>query len=450
MAQPPQQQSFDYNQSAPLPAQQFNQQQLASLVAPVALYPDALLSQILVAATYPMELQQAAQWLQSSGNLSGPDLVAAAGQQPWDASVQALVVFPDVLSRLTSNMQWTTDLGNAFIAQQGDVMNAVQGLRAQARASGRLVSTPQQNVIDQGQGGQDMIEIQPADQETVYVPNYNPEYVWGAPAYGYAYPSLYYPSVGFGFGYGIPIGRYFGGGFGWGGWGWRPNWYGHSVIQNNGFFSRYRFNGYRNGGGRYYGSGSATWAHNPQHRMGVPYGGRSGAGFYNGGGRYQQQAGPRYNNGGFNRGYSAPEHRSAPSPGARPNFNNGGSRGNYGSGYQSSPNRSFNSGDRGRSASSYQQSPSRSFGNDRGRSSTPSYQQHQPSPSRGSGYQASPRNFNGNPGGGHSTPSRSFQSSPSRQQASPRINGNNNGGGSRPTPSRPSGGSNNGHGRHGK
>src|SRR4051812_7389258 len=152
-----QQPQWDYNQAQQAPAQQFNQQQLASLVAPIALYPDALLSQVLVAATYPMELQQAAQWLQANGNLAGgPDLVNAAGQQPWDASVQALVVFPDVITRMTSNMQWTTDLGNAFIAQQGDVMSAVQMLRAQARESGRLASGPQQNVITDDQGQQGM------------------------------------------------------------------------------------------------------------------------------------------------------------------------------------------------------------------------------------------------------------------------------------------------------
>jgi len=326
-----------------------------------------------------------------------------------------LVVFPDVVARMTSNMQWTTDLGNAFIAQQGDVMNAVQMLRAQARASGRLNSTPQQNVITDDQGQQGMIEIQPADQQTLYVPNYNPEYVWGAPGYGYYYPSLYYPSYGygFGFGYGISIGRFFGGGLGWGGWGWSPNWYGHSVIQNNAFFSRYRFNGY-SGGGRYYGAGSATWAHNPEHRMGVPYAGR-GAAVARPGGYYRGDSGRAYNSGanrapayqsnpGYSRGNNSLQYRSAPSAGTRfqqsPNTNSGGSRGSYS--------------DPGRNTRSYQQ----------------------PAQPRGNGYQATPRSFSG---GDRSTPSRGFQSSPNRapenrRQSTPRSSNNNSGGG-RPTPS---------------
>jgi len=444
--QPQQPQPWQYNQpqSPPQgPVQQFNQQQLATLVAPIALYPDALLSQVLIAATYPMELQQAAQWLQANGNLgNGPELVNAAAQQPWDASIQALVVFPDVVTRLTSNMQWTTDLGNAFIAQEGDVMNAVQTLRAQARANGRLVSTPQQQVITQDQGDQSMIEIQPSDPEMVYVPNYNPEYVWGAPAYGYYYPGLYYPSigVGFGFGYGISIGRCFGG-LGWGGWGWHPNWYGHTVIQNGSFFSRYRFNGYRSG---FNGRGSAVWAHNPEHRLGVPYsnrgyGNRPGAAFgngagrgFDGGARYQQSA-PRFNNGGspgFNRGFNTPEHRPTPNAGARGPQNPS----IFGGGNQASP------------------------GFQRG-----------PAAPRGNGYQASPRSFGG-ANNGRPTPSSGFQASPNRGsdnrrqngfQASPRSNGGNNGGnrGDRGAASRPAasprpspsgGGGGGSHGHHGK
>ena len=114
-------------------AQFLSPQQLDTLVAPVALYPDALLSQVLVAATYPMEIVEAAQWLQQNPNLQGPQLVDAARQQNWDPSIQALVVFPDVVNRLSSDIRWTTDIGNAFLAQQADVMNAVQRMRAQAQ-----------------------------------------------------------------------------------------------------------------------------------------------------------------------------------------------------------------------------------------------------------------------------------------------------------------------------
>src|SRR5579863_1591820 len=160
------------------PAQAVPPDQLDNLVAPVALYPDSLLSQVLVAATYPLEIVEAAQWLQQNRNLRGPELVEAARQQNWDASIQALVVFPDVLTRLNSDIRWTTDLGNAFLGQQADVMNAVQRLRAQASQAGRLQSNSQVNVTTQTQGGQPAIEIQPTDPQVVYVPVYNPAYFW--------------------------------------------------------------------------------------------------------------------------------------------------------------------------------------------------------------------------------------------------------------------------------
>ena len=174
------------------PPQALPPEQLANLVAPIALYPDSLLSQVLVAATYPLEIVEAAQWLQQNRNLRGPELVEAARQQNWDASIQALVVFPDVLTRLNSDIRWTTDLGNAFLGQQADVMNAVQRLRAQASQAGRLQSNSQVNVTTQTQGGQPAIEIQPTDPQVVYVPVYNPAYMWGPPAYGF-YPPLFYP-----------------------------------------------------------------------------------------------------------------------------------------------------------------------------------------------------------------------------------------------------------------
>lgn len=250
------------------PPQALPPEQLANLVAPIALYPDSLLSQVLVAATYPLEIVEAAQWLQQNRNLRGPELVEAARQQNWDASIQALVVFPDVLTRLNSDIRWTTDLGNAFLGQQADVMNAVQRLRAQASQAGRLQSNSQVNVTTQTQGGQPAIEIQPTDPQVVYVPVYNPAYIWGPPAYG-LYPPLFYPGIGFGFGFGpgIYIGSFFGG-LGWGGWGWGPNWFGGSIYVNNGFFHRYGFSDFH-GGGSFQGRGA--WAHDPGHRLGVPY-----------------------------------------------------------------------------------------------------------------------------------------------------------------------------------
>jgi hypothetical protein len=250
------------------PAPAIPPEQLANLVAPIALYPDSLLSQVLVAATYPLEIVEASQWLQQNRNLRGAQLVEAARQQNWDASVQALVVFPDVITRLNSDIRWTTDLGNAFLAQQGDVMDAVQRLRAQASQTGRLQSNSQVSVTTQTQGGQAAIEIQPANPQVVYVPVYNPEYIWGAPAYGF-YPPLFYPGIGFGFGFGpgIYIGGFFGG-LGWGGWGWGPSWFGRSIYVNNNFFHRYGFNDFH-GGGSFQGRGA--WTHDSSHRLGVPY-----------------------------------------------------------------------------------------------------------------------------------------------------------------------------------
>jgi hypothetical protein len=255
---------------AQAPAQRLSPEQLDTLVAPIALYPDALLSQVLVASTYPLEVVEAQQWLQRNGSLRGQQLTEAARQQNWDASVQAMVAFPDVLTMLNQDVQWTTALGNAFLAQQSDVMAAVQRMRARAQANGKLSTTAQQTVTTETQGGQTAIDIAPADPQVIYVPEYAPAYVWGPPAWGY-YPPLYYAGYGFGFYPGINIGLYFGGWGGWGyggwGWGWGPNWFGGSLFVNGGFFNRYGF-----GGGLYAGGlGRAAWQHNASHRLGVSY-----------------------------------------------------------------------------------------------------------------------------------------------------------------------------------
>jgi hypothetical protein len=210
------------------------------------------------------------QWLQQNRGLQGQQLTDAARGQNWDASIQALVAFPDVLNRMSADIRWTTDLGNAFLAQQGDVMTAVQRMRARAREAGRLNSNGQQNVTTETQDGRSVIEIAPANPEVVYVPVYNPEYIWGPPVWGY-YPPLWYPAVGLGFGYGpgIHIGFFFGG-LGWGGWGWWPNWFGFSVCERPFFFSHYGYHGFVGYGYGRFGS-YGVWAHNPEHRLGVAY-----------------------------------------------------------------------------------------------------------------------------------------------------------------------------------
>jgi hypothetical protein len=261
--------------AGPAPAQAQQQMlgpdQLDDLVAPIALYPDPLLSQVLVASTYPLEVVEAQQWLQRNGALKGQALMDAARQQNWDASVQAMVAFPNVLATMNQDVQWTTALGNAFLAQQSDVMAAVQRMRARAQANDKLASTPQQTVTTETQGGQRAIDIAPADPQVIYVPEYNPAYIWGPPAWGY-YPPLAYYGYGLGFYPGIDIGFWFGGwgGWGWGGWGWGwgPNWFGGGVFLNGGFFNRYGFhNGYLAGGF----GGRSAWQHDPSHRLGVSY-----------------------------------------------------------------------------------------------------------------------------------------------------------------------------------
>jgi hypothetical protein len=240
--------------------------QLNNLVAPIALYPDPLLGQMLVASTYPLEIVEANQWLQRNRNLRGQTLVDAARKQPWDPSVQALVAVPDALTKLNQDIRWTTDLGNAFLAQQADVMNAVQQMRTRAQIDGKLSSTPQQTVTTQAQGGQQVIVIQPADPQVIYVPSYDPVYVWGPPVYGY-YPPLHYSGFGFSFGFGFNLGFCFSDWGGWGGWGWGPSWFGHSVYVNNYFFGSYGYHHNYHGGF----GGRAVWSHDSGHRLGIPY-----------------------------------------------------------------------------------------------------------------------------------------------------------------------------------
>jgi hypothetical protein len=247
-------------------------EQIESMVAPIALYPDSLLSQVLVASTYPLELVEANQWLQQNGSLQGTALVDAAKKQNWDPSVQALVPFADVIKRLTSDIRWTTDLGNAFLAQQADVMSAVQRLRAKAKDSGKLTDTDQQKVVVENQDGQSAIEIQPTDPQVVYVPVYDPGYFWN-PYPLYPWPPLFYGGVGFGWhwGIGIHLGFYFGGCCGWGGWGWGPGWFNHTIVVNNHFFHRYDFHEFH--GSEFH--ANSTWVHNPEHRGAVPYANRA-------------------------------------------------------------------------------------------------------------------------------------------------------------------------------
>ncbi|HEX5885888.1 MAG TPA: DUF3300 domain-containing protein, partial [Pyrinomonadaceae bacterium] len=203
-------------------------EQLDSLVAPIALYPDNLLSQTLVASTYPLEIIQLQQWLERNPDLlkDQKKLAEAVKKQPWDPSIQAMAALPDVVKRLADDVQWTTDLGNAFLAQQKDVMDAIQRMRNKAQDTGALASNQQQKVQTQVIESKEVIVIEQSNPEVVYVPSYNPTVVYGAPAY--PYPPIYYPpSTGaviaasaISFGVGWAMGAAWGGGWGWGcGWG---------------------------------------------------------------------------------------------------------------------------------------------------------------------------------------------------------------------------------------
>ena len=266
-----------YPQTSPPAAQPgaaASPQQLDDLVAPIALYPDPLVAQVLAASTYPMEIAEAEQWMRDHAGWKPSKLMDRAKKENWDGSVQGLVAFPDVLARLAQDINWTTQLGNAFLAQQADVMQAVQRMRAQAQARGTLRSSPQETVSTQYENGQPVITIEPANPDDWYVPNYNPVYVWGPPVWG-AYPPLLYPGVDVGLGWfpGIDVGLYFGGwgGWGWGGWGWTPNWMGGGIFMDHSFFHRYGFHDFGGGGGL----GRSAWMHDPGHRLGVPYANRA-------------------------------------------------------------------------------------------------------------------------------------------------------------------------------
>jgi hypothetical protein len=236
------------------PYTQQTPEQLQALVAPIALYPDSLVSQILAASTFPEQVVEADRWVQANPGLKGDALGQAVDQQTWDPSVKALTAFPSVLGNMDKNLSWTSSLGDAYYNQGQAVMDAIQTMRGKAEAAGNLKTTPQQTVTTQGS----TIIVEPANPEVVYVPAYDP---WGV--YGYpiaAWPGWYpYPGIWFGgpylsFGFGFGIGWF--GGFGWGWNHWGCDWHNRTVIYNNNrYYSRSntfynRSNYYRDGGAR--------------------------------------------------------------------------------------------------------------------------------------------------------------------------------------------------------
>jgi hypothetical protein len=278
----------DSSNPGPIPAL-LTSDQLDALVAPIALYPDALVAQVLAAATNPDQIAFADDWLAQNRNLTGAALGQAVNEQSWDPSVKALTQFSSVLDNLAHNLSWTSSLGQAFANQQSDVMAAVQAMRAKAQAAGTLQSNSQITVT---QPASTTIVIQPANPQVVYVPQYNPAVVYGAPVVVpmYIAPPLPVASFGLYFGSGISIGATFGGGwgggFGWGWHSWNVNWgggwgggggstiiYNHNTYINNHTWNNTHYNGYH------------PWANNSGYHPGTdthygPNGGYHPNGYY--------------------------------------------------------------------------------------------------------------------------------------------------------------------------
>ena len=256
-----------FAQAAEPQAQAFKPEELEQILAPIALYPDSLLAQILMASTYPLEVVQAARWAEQNQQVKGEALTAALEKEPWDPSVKSLVNFPDVLAMMNEKVDWTQKLGDAFLAQQKDVMDTVQNLRRKAEDAGNLQTTQEQKVIVE----KETIIIESVSTKVVYVPVYNPTVVYGAWPYP-AYPPYYYYPPGyvagaalFSFGVGVAVGAAWG--YAWG----RCNWRGGDVNVNinrntniNNNINRGKYAGQHQGG-------QGKWQHNPEHRKGVSY-----------------------------------------------------------------------------------------------------------------------------------------------------------------------------------
>lgn len=272
-------------QAAPL-----SKQELESLVAPIALYPDDLVSQVLMASTYPVEVVQADRWAAGNKSLTGDAMAAALETRSWDPSVRSLVNFPDVLRMMSEKLDWTVKLGDAFIAQQTEVLAAVQTLRARAKEAGNLATTEQQQVKVETGGSSQVIYIQSTSPTVVYVPTYDPVVVYGAwpyPSYPpyYYYPPSYRPGYpGVAFGAGVAMGAAWG--YAWGQCDWNRGDINVDVNRNvnisntqidrardqNQINNRAQLNGTRvTSGGVSSVSQVSAWQHDPSHRRGVAY-----------------------------------------------------------------------------------------------------------------------------------------------------------------------------------
>lgn len=274
------------------PSPTFKEEELAAILAPIALYPDTVVAQILMASTYPLEIVEASRWLEKNKTLQGEALAKAAKQQSWAESVQAMTALPDVLKMMDEKLDWTQKLGDAYLAQPADVMAMVQQLRAKAKDEGNLKSDDHMKVsvadAPAEPAGQTVVVEQPAqtiviesaDPEVIYVPSYNPTVIygsWGYPAYPpyYYYPPGYGASWGAGFFWGAAIGI----SVGWWGGGWNcyPDWHGGDINigeinidrgDRTNISGGDRVNTGDRAGSR---EGSSKFQHDPSHRQGVSY-----------------------------------------------------------------------------------------------------------------------------------------------------------------------------------
>jgi hypothetical protein len=264
--------------------QGFKPEEIDALVAPIALYPDSLLSQIFMASTYPLEVVEASRWVRQNQSLKGDALAEALEKQDWDPSVRSLVNFPDVLSKMSDKLDWTQKLGDAFLSQQKEVMDAVQTLRAKAQAAGNLQTTEQQKVIVE----EKIIKIESPSPQVVYVPTYNPTVVYGAWPYP-AYPPYpwYPPGYAFGasmlaFGTGVALGAAWG--YAWGGANWGRGNVDVDINRNTNFNSTINRNNFSQKVGQ---GGQGQWQHDASHRKGVGYRDNNTAQKFNRGGDAQ-------------------------------------------------------------------------------------------------------------------------------------------------------------------
>jgi Protein of unknown function (DUF3300) len=290
-------------------------EELRQLVAPIALYPDALVAQILAAATYPTQIVEADRWMQRHSHLKGEELAKEVDKQDWDPSVKALAQFPSVLENMDKNLSWSSSLGEAYVNDPQDVTNAVQEMRQEARKAGHLNSNEQERVTTQG----DTIIIEPANPEVVYVPAYDPWLVYGGPIVAYPgwypVPGIYWGGVGLSFGVGFGVGFFGGFGWGWGHWGY--DWHGrraffdhHEYVSHSREFGH---DGFHHGD---FNHGHGGFGHGGADHGSIDHGGHGGNAFHGGSG-FHAQSGMHsggaiggFAHGGDTRGFSSRGHAS--------------------------------------------------------------------------------------------------------------------------------------------